>query len=74
MAEAELTERMDGLLAGTDGLAFVTPYPPNLQPIAALSYVATANGRTHAEAWSRIRGSVLRDADDDDGDVVTEAA
>lgn len=46
MAEAELTERMDGLLAGTDGLAFVTPYPRNLQRIAALSDVATANGRT----------------------------
>lgn len=46
LSETELTERVDHLLAGTDGLAFVTPYPRNLQRLAALRDVATANGRT----------------------------
>lgn len=46
LSEKELIERVDRLLAGTDGLAFVTPYPRNLQRLAALRDVASANGRT----------------------------
>lgn len=46
LSETELTERVDHLLADTDELAFVTPYPRNLQRLAALRDVATANGRT----------------------------
>lgn len=45
LSETELTDRADRLLAGTDGLAFVTPYPRNLQRLAALRDVAAANGR-----------------------------
>ncbi|MGI8948729.1 MAG: MBL fold metallo-hydrolase [Ornithinimicrobium sp.] len=46
LSETELTERVDRLLTGTNGLAFVTPYPRNLQRLAALRDVAAANGRT----------------------------
>lgn len=46
LSESELAERVDHLLAGTDGLAFVTPYPRNLERLAALREIATENGRT----------------------------
>jgi len=46
LSEMELTERADRLLAGTDGLAFVTPYPRNLNRLASLRDAAAANGRT----------------------------
>lgn len=46
ISESELIERVDRLLAITDGLAFVTPYPRNLHRLAALRDVAAINGRT----------------------------
>ncbi len=46
ISEAELIERVDHLLSGTDGLAFITPYPRNLFRLAALRDVAATNGRT----------------------------
>lgn len=46
LSEAELTERVHRLLAATDGLAFVTPYPRNLRRLAGLRDAATATGRT----------------------------
>lgn len=45
MSESELIERVDRLLAATEGLAFVTPYPRNLLRLAALRDVAATNGR-----------------------------
>lgn len=45
LSEAEVSERIDHLVAGTEGLVFVTPYPRNLRRLAALREVATANGR-----------------------------
>ncbi|MHA7293439.1 MBL fold metallo-hydrolase [Arthrobacter sp. HLT1-21] len=46
LSEAEVSERVDGILASTDGLAFVTPYPRNLRRLASLRDAAIANGRT----------------------------
>lgn len=46
LSETELSERAETLLAGTDGLAFVTPYPRNLRRLAGLRDAATATGRT----------------------------
>jgi ribonuclease J len=46
LTETELADRVDRLLAATDGLAFVTPYPRNLRRLASLRDAAVANGRT----------------------------
>lgn len=46
LSETELAERVERLLAGTDGLAFVTPYPRNLRRLASLRDAAAAAGRT----------------------------
>ena len=46
LSEAEIAERVDRILATTDGLAFVTPYPRNLRRLASLRAAAAANGRT----------------------------
>jgi ribonuclease J len=46
ISESELIDRVGRLLARTEGLAFVTPYPRNLFRLDALREVAAANGRT----------------------------
>jgi len=46
LSEAELIDRVDHLLTGTDGLALITPYPRNLARLAALRDVAATHGRT----------------------------
>ncbi len=46
LSEAELAQRVDHLLTGTDGLALITPYQRNLERLAALRDVAAAHGRT----------------------------
>lgn len=71
LSEAEVSERVDGLLASTEGLAFVTPYARNLRRLAALRDVATANGRQlvlRAETLAAWRAAVdhgLADLDPD---------
>ena len=46
LSETDVAERADRILAATDGLAFVTPYPRNLRRLASLRDAAAANGRT----------------------------
>lgn len=75
LSEAELTERVDHLVAGTEGLVFVTPYPRNLQRLAALCDVAAANGRRLVlrpetlSAWrSAARHGLLTPLPEEDGE------